>query len=232
MAQLGDLLVRLTAAVAARGSDEPLSGRLCDSYRELAGAQSAAITVHYEEPARVTLCATDEFSAQLEDLQDVLGEGPGHSASTSGQIETCVVPAGASSRWSIFVDAAQDVVRSATIHAIPMHPDRDVFGVITLYQGPPQPQPALELHRHELQFLANVVGAALVTDGAAQDEVDTGPWASRAEVHQATGMVVAQLKISPDDALAMLRAHAFAHQTTLSDLAAAVVDRRVRFPIQ
>jgi hypothetical protein len=229
--QFGDLVVRLTAAIAARDAGAPLSDRLCDSYRELAGANGAAITVRYEEPERVTLCATDDRAAQLEDLQDVLGEGPGHSAAVSGQIELCLVPATASSRWSIFVDAAQDVVSSAAIHAIPMHPESAVFGVITLYQSP-QPDVALELGRNELQFLANVVGAALVSEGASLDDLNTGPWASRAKVHQATGMVVAQMKIGPDDALALLRAHAYAQQMTLTDLASAIVERRVRFPVQ
>lgn len=231
MAQFDELLRRLTAAVTTRDQDVPLSGRLCDSYRELAGAKGAAITVRYEEPARVTLCATDDRAARLEDLQDVLGEGPGHSAATSGQIELCLVPANASSRWSIFADAAQDVVSSAAIHAIPMHPETDVFGVITLYQSP-QPGHALELERGELQFLANVVGAALINEGASLPDLDEGPWASRSQIHVATGMIVVQMRISPDDALALLRAHAYAHQTTLSDLAAAIVERRVRFPTQ
>jgi hypothetical protein len=230
MASFDDLLNRLTTAVTGHDPGLPLSTRLCDSYRQLAGADGAAITVRYEDPARVTLCATDDNSAKLEDLQDVLGEGPGHSAATSGQIELCLIPAGASPRWSIFVDAAQDIVESAAIHAIPMHPDADVFGVITLYESP-QPRGAPKLAPNELKFLADVVGAALVTEGAGLDEFDRGPWASRSEVHVATGMVVAQMKIAPDDALALLRAHAFAHQMTLSDLASAVVERRVRFPI-
>ena len=231
MEQFGALVGRLTTAITARDPNEPLSGRLCDSYRELAGANGAAITVRYEELERVTLCATDEYAAQLEDLQDVLGEGPGHSAATSGQIEMCVVPPTGSSRWSIFVEAAQDVVKTAAIHAIPMRPESDVFGVITLYQSP-RPDVALGLERNELQFLANVVGAALVSEGASLDELNSGPWSSRATVHQATGMVVAQMRLSPDDALALLRAHAYAQQMTLTDLASAIVERRVRFPVQ
>jgi hypothetical protein len=228
VAELDDLLERLTGAVTSKDPEAPLSGRLCESYRELAGADGAAITVDYERPSRVTLCTTDDVANRLEDLQDVLGEGPGHSASASGQIEICLVPAPTSSRWSVFVDAAQDLVRSAVIHAVPMHPDREVFGVITLYQCP-QPDEPLALERHELQFLANVVGAALVGDVPPPD-VYQGPWASRSRIHQATGMVVAQMKLSPDDALALLRAHAYGQQTTLDQIASAVVERRITFP--
>jgi AmiR/NasT family two-component response regulator len=51
----------------------------------------------------------------------------------------------------------------------------------------------------------------------------------RAEIHQATGMVLAQLDISADAALARLRAHAFVEQRLLIDVARDVVGRRLRF---
>lgn len=225
-----DLLHRLTAAVARRGPDGPLSSRLCDSYRELADADAAALTVSYATSNRVTLCATNDVARRLEDLQDVVGEGPGHSAAESGQIEICMVPAGASPRWSMFVDAAEDVSPSTSIHAVPMQPGGQIFGVITLYQSPQRAKP-LGLQRQELQFLADVVGAALLNDPGASEVSPDGPWSSRALVHQATGMVVAQLQLPPDDALAILRAHAYAQQTTLSEIASAVVQRRIEFPI-
>ncbi len=63
------------------------------------------------------------------------------------------------------------------------------------------------------------------------DADDASPWASRARIHQATGMVVARLHISPEDALALLRAHAYAHQSTLPEIAASIVERRLNFPI-
>jgi AmiR/NasT family two-component response regulator len=65
------------------------------------------------------------------------------------------------------------------------------------------------------------------------DESETaGPWASRSQIHQATGMVVAQLRLSPEDALALLRAHAYAQDSTLAEIAASVVQkRRLDFPI-
>jgi AmiR/NasT family two-component response regulator len=54
-------------------------------------------------------------------------------------------------------------------------------------------------------------------------------WGTRAEIHQATGMVVAQLGISTADALARLRAHAFAEQRLLGEVARDVVARRLSF---
>ena len=228
MAHFGELLRRLTAAVAAYDAAVPLSARLCESYQQLAGSQGAAMTIDYTTQNRVTLCATSPLARQLEDLQDVLGEGPGHSAAHSGQVEVCAVPGSGTSRWSIFVEAAQDVVDQALIHAVPMHPQESSFGVITLYENGTGDH-RLALDREQLQFLANVVGAALVREADDADVVVSGPWASRAKVHQATGMVVAQLHISPEDAIAVMRAHAYGQQASLSEIAAAVVDRRLNF---
>jgi hypothetical protein len=54
-------------------------------------------------------------------------------------------------------------------------------------------------------------------------------WSKRAEIHQATGMAVAQLGLSAVDAFARLRAYAFAEQRRLGDVAHDVVDRRLHF---
>ena len=51
----------------------------------------------------------------------------------------------------------------------------------------------------------------------------------RAEIHQATSMVLVQLGVSPTDALARLRAFAFAEQRLLGEIARDVVSRRLRF---
>jgi hypothetical protein len=81
------------------------------------------------------------------------------------------------------------------------------------------------------QFLADTIGAALLRDPIPKLEPgpDGGMWSARAEVHQATGMVIAQLRIPPDDALALLRAHAYAHDTTLAEIAHQVVTRELGF---
>lgn len=51
---------------------------------------------------------------------------------------------------------------------------------------------------------------------------------ARAEVSQATGMVMAQLGVGPTEALVRLRAHAYATGRTASDVARDIVDRRLR----
>jgi hypothetical protein len=48
-------------------------------------------------------------------------------------------------------------------------------------------------------------------------------------VHQASGMVAAQLGVSVRDALVRLRAYAFGNDRSLTDVAKEVVDRKLRF---
>ncbi|KAA1428717.1 ANTAR domain-containing protein [Nocardioides antri] len=231
MSDRGDLLARLTGAVA-RATVGSLGDRLCAAFRDLTGATGAALTVWYGEPHRVTLAATDAAAARLEDLQDVIGEGPGHTAWSSGRIETGILPRTESlARWPVFAEAAEEMGDHMVIHAVPMRPWERRFGIATLYRT--GPSPGLLLDPAQLSFLADAVGAALIRDAlAVEEENASGPWGSRAQVHQATGMVIAQLRVGTEDALALLRAQAFAQNATLAEIAASVVKhRRLDFPV-
>src|SRR5687767_5228781 len=71
MPVLGEL-----ARLAAGPRAEPLPIRLVRACAVILGVDGAAITLANTRPERVTLCVTDDTAARLEDLQDVLGEGP------------------------------------------------------------------------------------------------------------------------------------------------------------
>nr|WP_276514873.1 ANTAR domain-containing protein [Nocardia transvalensis] len=86
------------------------------------------------------------------------------------------------------------------------------------------------LHVADLITTQLVVARAAGLPGGAPADA---PWleqplSSRA-IHQAAGMVVAQAGVRVPDAYARLRAYAFGHALSLSEVAAAVVARRVRF---
>ena len=225
------ILARLAYLVAADDQREALAGRLAEACRLILAVSGAAITVENTTMERMTLCATSDDAARLEDLQEVLGEGPSHDAFTSA---TAVITAldDAEGRWPEFTAAARRAVGEVTVHAMPMRPGGEVIGVLSLYRVPgPTAQPLEEAQPLEgAQFLADAVGAALLSETPrAEAAGDDGPWATRAEIHQATGMVTAQLGLHPEDALAILRAHAFAHDTSLAGIARQVVTRRLDF---
>lgn len=72
--------------------------------------------------------------------------------------------------------------------------------------------------------------AALVGDSSSwEDFLDALP-SDRLKVHQATGMVVGQLGGTPEQALARIRAHAYATNRTMVEVAADVVARRLTIP--
>jgi ANTAR domain len=163
-------------------------------------------------------------AARLEDLQDVLGEGPGP---TAYQTETTTVTdlRVERGRWPLFSDAAREVPGVAVLYAVPVRPGHDVIGVLTVHLASTD-LPDFD----QAQFLAGAIGAALVKDPPPlESTLYSGPWSTRAQIHQATGMVVAQLRISPDDAIALLRAHAFSHTLSLAEVAELIVSRRLRF---
>jgi AmiR/NasT family two-component response regulator len=51
---------------------------------------------------------------------------------------------------------------------------------------------------------------------------------ARIDVYQATGMVMAQLDVSAVDALVRLRAYAFSHDLTASEVAQLLISRGLR----
>jgi hypothetical protein len=227
------VLSQLAQAMARESATDPLPHRLCRSATSLLGADGAAITLAYTARERVTLCVTDDRAARLEDLQDLLGEGPGPTAYRTGR-QVHVLIGDGDHRWPQFESSAQQAFGSINVHAIPIKPNHMTLGVFTAHVRLGQP---LLLSAVTVQFLADAVGVALLRDPASHlgepmsptDQGDAGPWSSRSRIHQATGMVVAQLGIDADDALALMRAHAFASGTSLDDVASAVTQRVLDF---
>ncbi len=224
-------MLALISRYAARADPaEPLALRLCRAAAEVVGAGGVAITVATGRLERFTLCTTDDVSARLEDLQEVLGEGPSLDAYRSAEPQTLDLR-GDDPRWPRLLDTALDTVGAAVLHAYPIHPGPQVLGVTTFYLSDAARGPALQVDPMTVQGLVNAVGVALIAEDAdvATGSGTGGPWATRAKIHQATGMVIAQLGVSAADALALLRAHAFAQSRTLAETAGAVVNRRLTF---
>jgi ANTAR domain-containing protein len=218
------LLTRLARLIAGDPAGRPLETRLCQAYLGILGGDGVALTLSYTEPDRVTLCATDDVAARLEDLQDVLGEGPGPAAYQQGHVMVADLRT-EHERWPMFADAARKIPGTAVVYAVPVRPWNDgVVGVLTVHQADSD-LPDLD----RAQFLANAIGAAVVKDPPDDSQLMIGPWAARSQIHQATGMVVAQLRIGPDDAIALLRAHAFSHNLSLAAVADLITSRRLHF---
>jgi hypothetical protein len=217
------VLGRLVRLVAATDPRQHFAARLCDAIRLLVGGQGGSISINNDDSgARMTLAATDEMAAQLESLQDVLGEGPCREAYRQDEPIVTDLDDAVSTLWPEFTRSALETAGDVTIHCFPMRAAGRPFGVYTIYAYDELSEPD-----DVVQFLADAVGAAVLRD--ASEPADGEIWADRLIVDEATGMVAVQLQVSPDDALAMLRAHAFADGSTLDEVAGDVVARRLDF---
>ncbi len=220
------LLRRLAEALAAEPHHDPLSWRLCHASRRLLGVDGASITLENATPDRVTLCATDDRSSALENLQDVLTEGPCVDAFRHDHSVHTLVDVAAARRWPRFIPAAADVVgEQGALWSVPMHANGEVIGALSLYRLTLAP---LGEEGETVQFLADTVALTVAHDPAGSIALsDARDWGSRAQVHQATGMLIGQLGLRPDDALALLRAYAYASAIPLRDVARDVIARRL-----
>jgi hypothetical protein len=190
------------------------------------GADGASITVDGAPANRLVLAATDEPAARLEDLQDVLGQGPSRQAyDTAEPMQTQL---GASDqRWPEFDRSALDAVGPVTILCFPIRPAGHPFGVLSAYVTDGRP---LAVSAAGAQFLADALGVTLLREPPSVERPDIlDPWSAQGVVHLATGMVADQLEVPTDDALALLRALAYASDEPLTTVADYVVARRLHF---
>ena len=225
----GRLLSQLAATLATLPTERAQTWRLGEAMRRILDADGVAITVEYLTDSRITLCASDEVAEVLEGLQEVMGEGPGFEAARSGVMVVATIDGDADQRWPMLTQALEERFGPLKVYAVPVHANGDVTGVATLYSRPDR---SLAEAPDRVAFLANAIGAALLTDAADHPDghLQSGEgWSSRSLVHQATGMVMAQVGVAADDALALLHGHAYALGTDTNDVAARVVDRRLNF---
>jgi hypothetical protein len=232
-AMSADRRMRLWSLIVERAHGQPVTlEHACAAAISATGADSAAVTVTLSATPRETVYASDRLAADLEELTLTLGEGPCVDASTGRPTVVADLTAPAClARWPVFAPAAvQAGVRA--VCALPLQVGAIRLGVLDLYRTR-----AGELDREQLAdalVLADTA-CALLLDAAQPDgshpnghqPEQTSP--AHPEVHQATGMIIAQLGVTAAVALTRLRAHAYAHDRRLRDVAADVVGRRLRF---
>jgi hypothetical protein len=218
---------------AGESSDSPW--RICALCPDVLGVSGVGISVVTEAGNRGVVCATDDLSSHVEQLQFTLGEGPCVEAIASGA--PVLVPdladgeGSARSRWPAFTDAA---VTSgvAALFAIPLRVGGVRLGAMDFYRSTPGPLSPREL-AGAVRAADAAASALLRWHTAGLDILAEGAaGAYQLQVHQATGMVKVQLGVSIEEALVRLRARAFATATPLQDLANDIIARRTRFSLE
>ncbi len=231
MAERGAVTRALLEIARDVEDDRALAEQVCQAYVVGLDVDGAAISLLTASTAHQTLCATDATAELLEDLQFSLGEGACVEAAVTGR--PVLVPdlhhSTEVSRWPIFAAAVVEQSDVGALFAVPFQWETINLGVLDLYRTAPGSLSDAQLR--DVMRAADM--AALMFLGLRTDPGE-GAWLDqslhgRAEIHQATGMVVVQLGVSAKDALARMRAYAFVEQRLLSDVAHDVVSRRLRF---
>ena len=214
----------------ARGERDP-AHTLCSASAMIVGVAGAGMVLMSQSQSLGSVCVSDARTAAVEDVQYSLGEGPCLDAFRSH--EPVLVPDLAnleSSRWAGFrVGALEAGVVAA--FGFPLLVGDTCIGALDLYHDATGALTAEQLA--DAETVAHVAARSLLTWQAVAEE-DSLAWQlervplHRAAVHQAAGMVSVQASVSVDDALVMLRAHAFAEAQPVGEVAADVVAGRLR----
>ncbi|GIH03596.1 GAF domain-containing protein [Rhizocola hellebori] len=188
-----------------------------------------------QDGMRAVTAATDPATERLEELQLTLGEGPCIDAYATRRPVLIPDLIAATTRWPIYVPAVYaSGVRA--VFAFPLQIGAARLGMLDLFRTETGMLSADEL---TLALTFAEVAVATLLDGHDHSPVgDTGGWlddplGSRAELFQAQGMVMVQLGSNLAEAMARMRAYAYAHDRRLGDVALDVVARRLTFaPIE
>jgi hypothetical protein len=224
----------LAAVDGRRGADA--ADRLCEACVTLLDVDAAAISLVFDGSNTGTLGSSGGDARALDELQFTVGEGPCLlSVTTCSPVMVHDLADPAEQRWPVYGRAMLDL-RIRSVCAMPVVVAGEYVGALDLFRTLPG--------RLDSDQLAGAIVAAELAGipvldlldadlQAAVSDPESTAWTelnvlSRAEVSQATGMLVAQLGIEPAEALLRLRAHAYATGRAATEVARDILERRLR----
>ncbi|GAB3844057.1 GAF and ANTAR domain-containing protein [Dactylosporangium cerinum] len=214
--------------------------RVCIDAARALSASGVGLSLMASDGVHGMAAASDPNAARLEELQFTFGEGPCIDAAAAGR--PVLVPDladGAMSRWPVYATAVLDAGVRA-VFAFPLQVGAARLGVLDVFRSRSGSMSRPELGQ-ALMFADQVVTTLLDGQERAtrKDELDEAferrsldeldeAFEHRAQVFQAQGMVMVQLGSSLAEALARIRAYAYATDRSLSDVAADIVAHQLR----
>jgi hypothetical protein len=224
----------LNAIDGRQGADA--ADRLCEACVVLLDVDAAALSLIFDGATAGTFGSSSAPARTYDELQFTLGEGPClDSIAQKAPVFVADLADPDERRWPAFGPAmlAHDV---HAVFAMPVLLAGEFVGALDLFRhhaGQPT-----STHVSGALSAAEIAGIPLLDllDAdlhAAAGDPTSNAWAElnalcRAEVSQATGMLVAQLEIEPAEALMRLRAHAYATGRSATEVANVILDRRLR----
>jgi hypothetical protein len=178
-----------------------------------------------------SVCSSSPVSALIEELQYTLGEGPCIDAHQENRpvLEPDLADP-ATPRWIAFTSPAV-AAGARAVFGFPLRVGGVRLGALNLYRD--RPGPMCDDQYADALVLAGVAAQAVLamqaaaSPGALSAQLEEGA-NFRFVVHQASGMVSVQLGVGVGEALARLRAYAFGNDLLLTEVAEAIVARKLR----
>lgn len=226
------LSVVLHAMAGAQAVDGGASmvDRVCLAAVDLLSLSGAGLSLMVDGELRGTAGVSDPGIAAIQELQLSLGEGPCVDAwALPRPVLEPDLANPTTIRWPAFAHAAVEAGVQG-VFAFPLHLGAIRLGVLALYRDHPggldsdEFAQALVLADFATQLVLSLQAGAPEDTLHQQLSREPAHWA---EVHQATGIASVQLEVPLDEAFVRLRAHAFAEDRSLKDVAADVVARRL-----
>lgn len=224
---------RFIAALSKTAGEESSSLRsICAACMEVLSVDGASVVLMSRGDRQGIAAAVDGLAKRVQDEEFIVGEGPGSDACGEGEVILAHDMAAITRRWPHLGQAVAGTGLRA-VYAMPLRIGAIVLGALVLYRT----QPVVLAP----QDLADALAAAdvvsrLVLSLQAEASSEALAWSldiadSRAVVHQATGMIAAQRDENVEEALVRLRGHAFGVGKAIDEVAADVVEGRLRFDV-
>ena len=220
----------LAAVIDRSGEQAPTLELICQVCCDLLPITVASVVLMGTEGLEGITGASDPLAAAIQNEEFTLGEGPATEVRRQGRPVLVSDLRDATSDWPQFAPAVARLGVGA-IYAIPLRIGAVDLGVLVLGSATPRALTSEELA--DSLVLGDLI-SRLVLDLQAGVASESLAWAldatdTRTVVHQATGMIAAQLNVSVAEALIRLRANAFATDRPIDQVATEVVAGQRRF---
>lgn len=220
----------LTGIIERSGDQPPTLDLICRVCCDLLPITVATVVLMGDRGIEGITGASGAVAAAVQNEEFTLGEGPATDVRRDRQPVLVCDLREMTSDWPRLVPAVARLGIGA-MYAIPLQIGAVDLGVLTLGGADPRALTSQELA--DLLVLGDLI-SRLVLDLQAGVASESLAWAlestdTRAVVHQASGMMAVQLNVGVAEALVMLRAHAFASDRPIDQVASEVVAGRRRF---
>ncbi len=221
------LLATIVSAVGqgltATSLDQPCRDAVVTLSAGDAAVDGVAVTLSSQLGVRAVIGGSNENSRWLEHVQLSFGEGPCTEATTTRRpviVHDLADPT--ETRWPMVARMlAERPIRAVT--AVPLTIGRSAVGSMNVHSEQPHGLASLDLT--SVMWIGQVLTIAVLALRA-RDPAETGAGLPDV-IPQATGMVIAALRLGPADALDRLRGVAFLQGRLLTDVARDIVDGRM-----